>query len=64
MLFPEHEEQAAIATVLSGVDARRDTTRALKQSMMQEFLTNWTRLVRRRCGPVTPHSSLKSASQP
>jgi type I restriction enzyme S subunit len=45
-------EQAAIATVLSDMDAelatlnqRRDKTRALKQAMMQELLTGKTRLV-------------------
>lgn len=45
-------EQAAIATVLSNMDAelstleaRRDKTRALKQAMMQELLTGKTRLV-------------------
>ena len=46
------EEQTAIATVLSGMDAeiaaleaRRDKTRALKQGMMQELLTGRIRLV-------------------
>ncbi len=46
------EEQAAIATVLSDMDAelaaleaRRAKTRALKQAMMQELLTGRTRLV-------------------
>ena len=46
------DEQAAIATVLSDMDAeltaleaRRDKTRALKQAMMQELLTGKTRLV-------------------
>jgi len=45
-------EQAAIAEVLSGMDAeidtleaRRDKTRLLKQAMMQELLTGRTRLV-------------------
>ncbi|WP_395669450.1 restriction endonuclease subunit S [Rhodoferax sp.] len=45
-------EQAAIAAVLSDMDAeltalqaRRDKTRALKQGMMQELLTGSTRLV-------------------
>jgi len=45
-------EQTAIATVLSDMDAeltaleaRRDKTRALKQAMMQELLTGRTRLV-------------------
>ena len=46
------KEQAAIATVLSDMDAelaaleaRRDKTRALKQGMMQELLTGRIRLV-------------------
>jgi len=46
------EEQTAIATVLSDMDAeitaletRRNKTRALKQAMMQELLTGRTRLV-------------------
>ncbi len=50
--FPLHDEQTAIATVLSNMDAeitvleaRRDKTRALKQGMMQELLTGKTRLV-------------------
>ena len=50
--FPVYEEQTAIATVLSDMDAeltaleaRRDKTRALKQAMMQELLTGKTRLV-------------------
>jgi type I restriction enzyme S subunit len=49
---PEHDEQTAIAGVLSDLDAelaaleqRRDKTRALKQGMMQELLTGRTRLV-------------------
>jgi type I restriction enzyme S subunit len=51
-LPPTLEEQTAIATVLSDMDAelaaleaRRDKTRALKQGMMQELLTGRTRLV-------------------
>ena len=50
--LPSREEQKAIATVLSDMDAeltalgaRRDKTRALKQGMMQELLTGRTRLV-------------------
>jgi type I restriction enzyme S subunit len=50
--LPPQAEQAAIATVLSDMDAeltaleaRRDKTRALKQGMMQELLTGRTRLV-------------------
>ncbi|MBS0474991.1 MAG: restriction endonuclease subunit S [Proteobacteria bacterium] len=46
------EEQTAIATVLSDMDAelaaleaRRDKTRVLKQAMMQELLTGRTRLI-------------------
>ncbi len=49
---PSLEEQAAIASVLSDMDAeltaleaRRDKTRALKQGMMQELLTGRIRLV-------------------
>ena len=51
-LPPTTEEQTAIATVLSDMDAeiaeiekRRDKTRAVKQGMMQELLTGKTRLV-------------------
>ncbi len=50
--MPELSEQAAIATVLSDMDAelaaleaRRNKTRALKQAMMQELLTGRIRLV-------------------
>jgi type I restriction enzyme S subunit len=50
--LPILEEQTAIATVLSDMDAeltalesRRDKTRALKQGMMQELLTGRIRLV-------------------
>ena len=50
-LPPTPEEQTAIATVLSDMDAelaaleaRRDKTRALKQGMMQELLTGRIRL--------------------
>ena len=49
---PTIDEQTAIATVLSDMDAelaaleaRRDKTRALKQGMMQELLTGRIRLV-------------------
>jgi len=52
MQLPTLPEQAAIAEVLSDMDAelaaltqRRDKTRALKQGMMQELLTGRTRLV-------------------
>jgi type I restriction enzyme S subunit len=51
--IPPVLEQAAIAAVLSDMDAeltalesRRDKTRDLKQAMMQELLTGRTRLVR------------------
>ncbi len=51
-LPPTNTEQAAIATVLSDIDAelsaleaRRDKTRALMQGMMQELLTGRTRLI-------------------
>ena len=50
--IPELQEQTAIATLLSDLDAelaaleaRRDKTRALKQGMMQELLTGRTRLI-------------------
>ena len=50
--LPPVEEQKAIATILSDMDAetealeaRRDKTQALKQGMMQELLTGRTRLV-------------------
>ena len=50
--MPEPDEQTAIASVLTEMDAelvaleqRREKTRALKQAMMQELLTGRTRLV-------------------
>ena len=50
--LPPHPEQTAIASVLTEMDAelagleqRREKTRALKHSMMQELLTGRTRLV-------------------
>ena len=50
--MPSIEEQRAIATVLSDMDAeiesleaRRAKTRQVKQDMMQELLTGRTRLV-------------------
>jgi type I restriction enzyme S subunit len=50
--LPPTDEQTAIATVLSDMDAeiaaleqKRDKTRLLKQGMMQELLTGRTRLV-------------------
>ena len=50
--FPSLEEQDAIASVLSDLDAelaalesRREKTRDIKQAMMQELLTGKTRLV-------------------
>ncbi|MCZ8387130.1 restriction endonuclease subunit S [Achromobacter xylosoxidans] len=55
----EKDEQTAIATVLSDMDAeitaletRRAKTRALKQAMMQELLTGRTRLVMSDAEPV------------
>lgn len=52
LVLPGKEEQTAIATILSDMDAeitaietRRIKTRALKQAMMQELLTGRTRLV-------------------
>ncbi len=50
---PDYEEQQAIASVLSDMDAeitaleqRRDKTRAIKQGMMQQLLTGRVRLVK------------------
>ena len=50
--FPKGDEQCAIASVLSDMDAeiaaleaRREKTRLLKQGMMQELLTGRVRLV-------------------
>lgn len=55
----EKDEQTAVATVLSDMDAeitaletRRAKTRALKQAMMQELLTGRTRLVMPDAKPV------------
>ena len=52
LIPPSLPEQTAIATILSDIDAeiaaleaRRDKTRDLKQSMMQELLTGRIRLV-------------------
>ncbi|MBC8726800.1 restriction endonuclease subunit S [Paraburkholderia sp. UCT2] len=52
LVVPPFSEQSAIAAVLSDIDtelvaleARRDKTKLLKQSMMQELLTGKTRLV-------------------
>ena len=52
MPLPPIEEQTAIATVLSDMDAeitalerRRDKTKMIKQGMMQELLTGRVRLV-------------------
>ena len=49
---PPHDEQAAIANILSEIDdelsaleSRREKTQALKKGMMQELLTGRTRLV-------------------
>jgi len=50
--LPEHQEQAAIANVLSDMDAeiaalgaRREKTRAIRRGMMQQLLTGRARLV-------------------
>ena len=56
-LFPPEEEQTAVATVLSDMDAelaaleaRRDKTHAIKQGMMQQLLTGRIRLVKPSVG--------------
>jgi len=53
MSLPHPDEQTAIATVLSdmnaeiaALEARRDKTRAIKQGMMQQLLTGRVRLVK------------------
>src|SRR5207302_669179 len=53
ILFPKIDEQAAIATVLSDMDAEvaalerwRDKTSAIKKGMMQQLLTGRVRLVK------------------
>ncbi len=50
---PEYDEQVAIATVLSDMDAeiaamvrRRDKTKQIKHGMMQQLLTGRVRLVK------------------
>ena len=55
--IPRSEEQRAIASVLSDIDAeiaaleqRRDKTRAIKQGMMQQLLTGRVRLSESRIG--------------
>ena len=52
MHLPDLEEQTAIATVLSDMDAeiealehRRDKARQIKQGMMQQLLTGRVRLM-------------------
>ncbi len=52
LVVPEYEEQQAIATVLSDMDAeiaalerQRDKTKQIKQGMMQQLLTGRVRLV-------------------
>ncbi len=59
--FPPPPEQAAIATVLSDMDAeitaleaRRDKTRAIKQGMMQQLLTGRVRLVKPTPAETSP----------
>lgn len=58
MALPHTDEQTAIATVLSDMDAeigaleaRRDKTRAIKQGMMQQLLTGRVRLVKPEATP-------------
>ena len=57
--IPDYEEQIAVVSVLSDMDAeiaaleaRRDKTRDLKQAMMQELLTGKTRVAE----PEAPHA--------
>lgn len=63
---PEADEQIAIATVLSDMDAeivalerRRDKTRAIKQGMMQQLLTGRIRLVEPTRGAHIPEAKVR-----
>ncbi len=68
----EQDEQAAIATVLSDMDAeiealecRRDKTKQIKQGMMQQLLTGRIRLVKPEAqGPATQIEADTKASKP
>ena len=70
--LPKFDEQTAIATVLSDMDAeiaaleaRRDKTRVLKQGMMQELLTGRIRLVQPETKPedaMPAHDQLRKAA--
>ena len=67
--LPSVDEQCAIASILSAMDAelsaldaRRDKTRALKQAMMQELLTGKTRLVVSSSNVVSIDSGTTSKS--
>jgi len=60
MRMQSHDEQTAIAAVLSDTDAelaaleaRREKTRAIKQGMMQQLLTGRVRLVAPTPPPTT-----------
>lgn len=64
--FPSREEQAAIATVLSDMDAeiaalerRRDRTQQIKQGMMQQLLTGRIRLVKPEVSAVQTETERK-----
>lgn len=59
VILPEPDEQSAIATVLSDMDAeitaleaRREKTQAIKQGMMQQLLTGRVRLVKPEASPA------------
>jgi type I restriction enzyme, S subunit len=67
VLMPRVDEQAAIAAVLSDMDAeiasleqRRDKTKAIKQGMMQQLLTGRIRLVK----PETPAAKSEPLRKP
>jgi len=66
--FPSREEQAAIAAVLSDVDAeiaalehRRDKTKQIKQGMMQQLLTGRVRLVKPEVSAAQAGAGAKNA---
>jgi type I restriction enzyme S subunit len=69
--IPDVEEQAAIAAVLSAMDAeitalerRRDKTKAIKQGMMQQLLTGRVRLLKPEAPAAKPEPLRKPANAP
>jgi len=61
LAVPNHDEQVAIATILSDMDAeiealeqRRDKVKQIKQGMMQQLLTGRIRLVKPKTAGTSP----------